>query len=657
MPFIIHGTSVLLGFVLALAVALVTLASWDVFQDRRRRLESASHGSRPDLPGNIKRVFRGRLPFWIKNPEALGSSVEFLNTALRLLWPRIDRAASEWAFKDSALEDLLNSQTFWKPAWMRASGIVLQTIMLGERPAHVEGITVYDTHSNRNGSPAQGVVMDIAFAWSSNMVVKISMKHLDDVDSMSVVDRLLACVYKSMTVSAVVRDLVVRGTARVTLSPLLDRAPVVGACHICFLEPPAMSYDVTSMGARPLLIPGLELAVRSFVEDVALDPFTFPDGVVIDVAKLIGMDSVSDAEILAVGVLCVTIQSASGLPKTDLFGSIDPYVTLFLESSKKASTQTKANTVAPQWDEEFDFLVHDEEHQQLHLMLYDAEMIGVDELVGTANVRLGDLEWTNRTAEIEVDIDVVVGEKRQRNKRRNKRQAPRSLTSAGSQAVRQSRFVYTRDLHREKESQLDQLKDDIFRKFAGAARPPPTLRLKLEYLPFLRRASQGDQASKPRLDIDESDSNPNLSTRAQRFLDGGMLHIRVGRAYNLRMSAQLTKKYSIIVRVRRGDGSISDEKLSEKSGGLNSINPSFEIVADILLGSETARSAGASIEVEIVSRHHLRNSSSRGVAIVALSSVISSGRLASRTYPLRDADTGELARGELELELSWASTL
>jgi len=140
-------------------------------------------------------------------------------------------------------------------------------------------------------------------------------------------------------------------------------------------------------------------------------------------------------------------------------------------------------------------------------------------------------------------------------------------------------------------------------------------------------------------------------------LDGGMLHIRVGRAYNLRMSAQLTKKYSIIVRVRRGDGSISDEKLSEKSGGLNSINPSFEIVADILLGSETARSAGASIEVEIVSRHHLRNSSSRGVAIVALSSVISSGRLASRTYPLRDADTGELARGELELELSWASTL
>jgi len=516
---------------------------------------------------------------------------------------------------------------------------------------------VYDTHSNQNGSLAQGVVMDIAFSWSSNMVVKISMKHLDDIGSMSVVDRLLACVYKSLTVSAVVRDLIVRGRARVTLSPLLDRLPVVGGCHICFLEPPAMSYDVTSMGARPLLIPGLELAVRSFVEDVALDPFTFPDGVIVDVAKLFGMESASNTEILAEGVLCVTIQTASGLPKTDLFGSCDPYVGLFLEASKKAYTQTKSNTVLPQWHEEFDFLVHDAEHQRLHLTVYDANRIGVDQLVGTAAVRLGDIQWTNRAAEIELDLDLVFGRKPKR--RQNKQEPPRSLTSVGSQAVRQNRFVYTKDLvHRDKESPLDQLKEEIIHTFdTVAGRAQPKLRLKLEYLPFLRRTSQDDQISRPRLDIDESDSNPNLSTRAQKFLDGGMLHCRIGRAYNLRRSAQLTKKFSVVMRVRRGDGSISEEKLSEKSGGLNSINPSFELCSDMLLGSDTARSASASVEVEIVCRHHLRNSTSRGVAIVPLEFVISSGRLASRKYPLRDADTGELTKGELELELAWASTL
>lgn len=141
MTLIIHATSVLLGFVLALVVAAVTMASWRILQARRQHLDWSSHGAR-QAPENIKRVFRGRLPFWIKNPDVLNSNVEFVNTALKLMWPRIDRAASEWAFKDSALENLLNSQTFWKPAWMRASGIVLETIMLGERPAHVEGITV-----------------------------------------------------------------------------------------------------------------------------------------------------------------------------------------------------------------------------------------------------------------------------------------------------------------------------------------------------------------------------------------------------------------------------------------------------------------------------------------------------------------------------------
>lgn len=649
MMIIIHGTSVLLGFVLALAVAAFLSK---IQHDHRRRLDSAHHGARPH-PDNIKRVFRGRLPFWIRNPDALSSDVEFANTALKLLWPRIDRAASDWAFKDSALENLLNSQTFWKPAWMRASGIILDTIMLGERPAHVEGITVYDTHEPHGGSLAKGIVMDVAFSWSSNMVVKISMKHLDDIGSMTVVDRLLACVYKSMTVSAVVRDLIVRGTARVTLSPLLDRLPVVGGCHICFLEPPSMSYDVTSMGARPLLLPGLELAVRSFVEDVAMDPFTFPDGVVVDISKLFGMEPASGAHILAEGVLCVTVVSASGLPKVDLFGSCDPYVGLFLESSKKAFTQTKSNTVAPRWDEEFDFLVHDAEHQRLHLMVYDAERFGVDQLVGTAAVRLGDVRWTDRAAEIEVDVDVVFG-----RRSKQKRQPQRSLSSVGSQVGRQSRFVYTKDVkYRRKEGQLDQFKDEVFRKLTAAVRPPATLRLKLEYLPFLRRDGGNGQTSMPRLDIDESDTNPSLSARAQRFLDGGMLHCRIGRAYSLRTSAQLTKMFSIIVRVTRGDGSVANEKLYEKSGGLNSINPSFELSSNILLESDTVRSPGATVEVEIVCRHHLRNSTSRGVAIVTLQSIISPGRLPNRKYPLRDADTGELVRGELELELAWASTL
>ena len=94
---------------------------------------------------SIKRVFRGgeSLPFWLSNPEVIDSNPEFINTALQLLWKRIDRAGVEWAFKDQNLEHMMNAEDCWKPAWMKATGIVLQALSLGHVPPTVSGVKVY----------------------------------------------------------------------------------------------------------------------------------------------------------------------------------------------------------------------------------------------------------------------------------------------------------------------------------------------------------------------------------------------------------------------------------------------------------------------------------------------------------------------------------
>ena len=659
--FRVHGPSLLAGFVLSLVVVACLWVSTRLLHGRRRRLVVASEAAKHTTE-NIKRVFKGRrLPFWVKNPEVLSSNVAFINTTLRHLWPHIDRAASDWAFKDSALEKLMNSQTFWKPSWMRATGIILQAIMLGEVPLHVEGIKVYEQQPGRSSS--RGIVMDIAFSWKSNMVVKIAMKTLEDIESMSLVDRILGCVYSSLKVSAVVRNLVARGMARVTINPLMDSLPVVGGIHVCFLEVPEISYDVTSFGAKPLLIPGLEVAVRSFVEDVALDPFVFPDGITLDIAKLLGMDH-ADVQLLAEGVLCVTVISARGIPTTDLFGGSDPFCSIFLEASKRSYTSVKSNTLNPKWNEEFDFLVFDSTHQRLHLMLYDSETIGGDRLVGTAAVRLGDIDWVDRAAEIEVEVDVVFGNRKDQRRRIHPNQTggpqfgrvASSASETRSEVGHQSGFVYTRDVQRDAPSQLDQLKDDIRKVFLVGSSSKCRVSLKLEYLPFNRR-SEEEQSARSKPTVESDGTCTKLSARAQRFLDGGMLHVHVCRAFNLRASAQLTKRYSIVVRVRRGiDGSIVSLKTNEKSG-MNAVNPSLDVRSDILLDSETAHAEDAIIEVEIVVQHFVRKSTSRGMATVSLSSVIDAGRLATRLYELRNPDTGERVRGELELELAWASTL
>jgi Ca2+-dependent lipid-binding protein len=64
-----------------------------------------------------------------------------------------------------------------------------------------------------------------------------------------------------------VRDLVARGTLRLTLAPLLDSLPVAGAARVCFLEAPAVSYRVSSFGSNPMVVPGLEAWLNCFIRE------------------------------------------------------------------------------------------------------------------------------------------------------------------------------------------------------------------------------------------------------------------------------------------------------------------------------------------------------------------------------------------------------
>lgn len=48
---------------------------------------------------------------------------------------------------------------------------------------------------------------------------------------------------------------------------------------------PDFSFDVTALGGSPLLVPGVEAAVSSFVKHTVLRPFTYPEGFVYDFAQ------------------------------------------------------------------------------------------------------------------------------------------------------------------------------------------------------------------------------------------------------------------------------------------------------------------------------------------------------------------------------------
>ena len=234
--------SFIFGALVSITIASVLLLFWHLSNKRHSLLEKAATSSSYSKEA-LHTIFsrdRGGLPPWLKSPDFCDPV--FVNAALQLLWPRIDKAGSEWAFHDRNLENLLNSQTFWKPKWIAATGIVLQSLVLGQIPPRVTNIKVYPL---QGGSSQSSLVADMSFSWNSKMEVKLAMKTLESVQSMSSIDRILSFLYRTISIKVVVRNLVARGQMRVIASPLLDSIPVVGGVQVCFLEPPTVCYKVS----------------------------------------------------------------------------------------------------------------------------------------------------------------------------------------------------------------------------------------------------------------------------------------------------------------------------------------------------------------------------------------------------------------------------
>ncbi len=77
-----------------------------------------------------------------------------------------------------------------------------------------------------------------------------------------------------------------------------------------------------------------------------------------------------------VGILEVTVLRAKNLLKMDVMGKADPYVKLQLVNtlvSKK--THTKKDTLNPEWNETFKFLVQDPKSQSLEIQVYDWDKV------------------------------------------------------------------------------------------------------------------------------------------------------------------------------------------------------------------------------------------------------------------------------------------
>ncbi|KAL6775843.1 hypothetical protein ACKKBG_A18715 [Auxenochlorella protothecoides x Auxenochlorella symbiontica] len=709
-PWLSPSAAFLLGAVACLACLLAGWVTLQRSSSLRSKLEGLAKAAREGLsPATLSSLFGGDLPAWLAYPDV--SRMEWANVALKGLWPQIDAAATKWAVLDGNLEPLLNGTTFWRPAWLASSGISVKGLALGNQPPVITGVRAYardeDTCTDR-------VMVDFHFTWSSKMEVRMDIQVLPENARLPIIGQLAAFITRRSIVRVFVKDLVVSGTLRTQLRPLLNEIPVVGAAKVSFLGTPVFSYKVSSYGVNPLFIPGLEHFINGFVSGTVLQPFTYPDGFVVKLDP--GADD-SVAE-LPEGLLTVVIKEATGVPRMDLIGGADPFVKLWVAEGTKLNTSVKARTRHPRWNETFRMTVHDVAHQSLRLILLDADALRADDEVGRVELALADLDLSQPR-------DLVVTVPRTGRRERKHRNDQVGFTAA------QARVAATPGVGGESGRGLDLDGHATRTGPAGPARPADEGRGESEGSNGDRgeeaREEEGKKAGAVRNDAaaaaegvplwreEEPETAPGQTSARQRvgrlaeqsleifnLRKACELHIRVaftrfdrqdiarameaareGRApsrnagghrdqsansralhsvfsggvlyvhldHGTDLASEGLEGYTKNMRCRLTVGSHSRETECSRSKLLNRRNPVFDQKLELILDGDEAAEQDAVVRVDLYTVHLILKPTYKGHVAVPLQEVVSRRRVTG-TWPLQGVSSGQLS-----MNLTWVNTL
>jgi hypothetical protein len=492
--------------------------------------------------------------------------------------------------------------------------------------------------------PGEALVLDLHFEWASRLHAILAMRALSGAGAArSAADCALGAIFRAVPVKVQVRDLVARGTLRVTLAPLLDRLPVVGAARLAFLEAPTVSYSAAAMGVSPALVPGLEAWLDAFIKAQALRPFTFPEGLVVDVAGLLGLEPAHAPAARPEGLLSVELRGADGVPRTDAWAipfascgvaGVDPFVVAFLTEGRKQRSSTRGATRAPRWDgERFDFPVHAAAHQALTLQLWDADALGRDDLIGEVEVLLSSLDLAAGAVNA-LELKVPLAGTRRAARGRAAGGELGTTAPAGPAGAAGAPGAP----RLERRSAL----------VAVLGRRPCTLRVDLSYVPFTpaerRAAGPPGRAGSTARDV---------PPRIAELLASGVLTIYCVRATGLPTDRRPTARWRVKVKIGVGlsRGAPPALKRSTDAGAhglaaaLSSSDPVLDSTAEVTVSGGLARAPGAELAIELHARRLVGKPSLRGRVTLPLARIVAAGRL-HEELPL---DGG----GRLEVVAEW----
>lgn len=307
------------------------------------------------------------------------------------LWPRVNHAVSTMGRQQ--LDPLMKES---KPSWI--SSVQLDRFDMGDNAPQVSGVKVYQAAA----SGADEVLIELDVGWTSDAEMSMIVHPMPHQAWLAT--PVVEILSKLIVVKVGVEKVTLSGRVRITMKPLMDELPIVAAMQIAFVEMPNFNFDLTLYGGDIGFLPGLEAWITTVIKDSVLRPYVLPDHYILPVIP--GDFNQIDKPR---GMLFVTIVSARNVPKMDWFNGSDPYVRLFVRDKRKLKTQVKENTTRPTWNEEFQLLIHEPDHQHLTLEMFDHDVLSVDDEIGRGSFAIRNLR-NGIEEEVEIEIKEQMGQ-------------------------------------------------------------------------------------------------------------------------------------------------------------------------------------------------------------------------------------------------------
>lgn len=285
------------------------------------------------------------------------------------LWPHYNKAV-EKIIRETVVPIL--DETCQKIKFL--SSIEIEKISLGSNPMKLGGIKTYETREDE-------VIIEAPVLWGSDLEVKVSVS--------------VQLGPFRIFVPVVLRDVLLHAIARITIRPLVETLPCLGAIHISLLAAPYIDMTLN-------LINGIDLMALPGIRDIALNVVQGVIGGMMLYPKKFSVDLMEGGGIPPnpAGMIRVNLLRIENLSSTDIMSKSDPYCLLEVRAGRPQRSSTVSNSQNPVFNEQFHLVVDDPEEQTLSVVVKDDDFGWTDDAFGVCEFKISELDCFDRPREM-----------------------------------------------------------------------------------------------------------------------------------------------------------------------------------------------------------------------------------------------------------------